>query len=178
MRSAIPEISRAVRTTAAAVVAIVAAAGACAGDGRTSPEDAEALPSIMAKRVVDHPIITPAMLPGDDGASINGPSLIRVPEWVQHRLGRYYLYFAHHEDDAIRMAYADQLEGPWTIHPGGVLGLSEQSALRGHIASPEAVIDEELAEIGGPLPLVLRFDREVKGDHQPAHFVVVRVHGR
>ena len=42
------------------------------------------------------PIVTPDMLPGDDGANINGPSLIKVPDWVSDRLGAYYLYFAHH----------------------------------------------------------------------------------
>jgi len=42
----------------------------------------------------------------------------------------------------------------------------------------KAVIQKEISEIGSPFPFFLRFDREVKGDHQPAHFVVVRVHGR
>ena len=31
------------------------------------------------------------------GTNLNGPSLIRVPEWVSAPLGRYYLYFAHHQ---------------------------------------------------------------------------------
>jgi hypothetical protein len=83
------------------------------------------------------------MLPGDEGESINGPSLIRLPGWVPDPLGRYYLYFAHHDGGYIRLAYADRLEGPWRIHPGGVLRLGDQRALRGHIASPEAVVDEE-----------------------------------
>ena len=30
------------------------------------------------------------------GDTINGPSLIRVLDWVQDLFGRYYLYFAHH----------------------------------------------------------------------------------
>ena len=29
-------------------------------------------------------------------SNINGPSLVRVPEWVEDPLGKYYLYFAHH----------------------------------------------------------------------------------
>ncbi|TGP23371.1 hypothetical protein, partial [Mesorhizobium sp. M1D.F.Ca.ET.234.01.1.1] len=53
------------------------------------------------------PIITPGMLPGDDGANINGPSLIRVPDWLPGRLGAYYLYFAHHTGTYIRLAFAD-----------------------------------------------------------------------
>lgn len=102
---------------------------------------------IRAERAVDRPIIAPDMLPGDEGESINGPSLIRVPDWVPDRLGRYYLYFAHHDGKHIRFAYADELTGPWTIVPGGLLPVEEQKALRGHIASPEAVIDEETKQI-------------------------------
>lgn len=126
-------MTRVARSTIAALGMVVGCFSVSAGD----------LPQIRAERVLDRPIITSDMLPGDDGESINGPSLIRVPDWVPSPLGRYYLYFSHHEDDTIRMAYADRLEGPWTIRSGGVLQLEEQRALRGHIASPEAVIDEE-----------------------------------
>ena len=35
-------------------------------------------------------------LPGKDGKNINGAHVIRVPSWIEHPLGRYYLYFAHH----------------------------------------------------------------------------------
>ncbi len=108
---------------------------------------ADRLPTIRAERLVDRPIIAPAMLPGDEGESINGPSLIRVPDWVPNRLGRYYLYFAHHNGKYIRFAYADDLAGPWTLKEGGLLPVDEQRALRGHIASPEAVIDEESRQI-------------------------------
>lgn len=103
--------------------------------------------AIRAERVVDRPIIVPSMLPGDEGESINGPSLIRVPDWVPNRLGRYYLYFAHHDGKYIRFAYADEVAGPWTLVPGGLLPVAGQRALRGHIASPEAVIDEETRQI-------------------------------
>ena len=48
--------------------------------------------------------------------NINGPSLVRVPDWVEAPLGRYYLYFAHHKGKHIRMAFADQLAGPWTYY--------------------------------------------------------------
>jgi hypothetical protein len=55
--------------------------------------------------------------------NVNGPSLIRVPAWVENRLGGYYLYFAHHKGEFIRMAYADRLAGPWTVYSPGVLDL-------------------------------------------------------
>jgi hypothetical protein len=57
------------------------------------------------------------------GVNIQGPSLIRVPEWVQEPLGTYYLYFADHKGSYIRLAYADDLRGPWQVHPPGSLQL-------------------------------------------------------
>lgn len=96
----------------------------------------------VAVRTAGNPIIREDMLPGDDGASINGPSLIRVPAWVKNPLGKYYLYFAHHAGKYLRLAYADRLEGPWKIHAGGVQRLDAQTALVGHLASPDAIVDE------------------------------------
>ena len=93
------------------------------------------------KRMVDAPIIYPSM-PGLEGAlgeNINGPSLVRVPEWVDGALGRYYLYFAHHSGDYIRMAYADKLAGPWTVYASGVLHMDDAPG-RAHIASPDVHI--------------------------------------
>jgi hypothetical protein len=58
-------------------------------------------------------------------ANVNGPSLIRVPAWVENPLGRYYLYFAHHKGEQLRLAYADRLEGPWSVYSPGVLALEE-----------------------------------------------------
>src|SRR5436190_17801802 len=77
------------------------------------------------ERFSENPIIRQAMLPGKDGQNINGPSLIRVPDWVEKPLGKYYLYFAHHRGKYIRLAYADRLQGPWTIHKPGTLSLEE-----------------------------------------------------
>jgi hypothetical protein len=80
------------------------------------------------------------------GDSINGPSLIRVPDWVPNPLGRYYLYFAHHQGSYIRMAYADQVEGPYRIHAPGTLRL-DATPFHGHIASPDVHVDEARREI-------------------------------
>jgi hypothetical protein len=79
---------------------------------------------------------------GRMGDNINGPSLIRVPDWLEDPLGRYYLYFAHHQGTYIRLAYADRLEGPWTTYEPGTLQL-EQTPARAHIASPDLHIDDE-----------------------------------
>ncbi len=97
---------------------------------------------IRVKRLPGNPIIAESMLSAGDGDSMNGPSLIRVPSWVQNPMGRYYLYFAHHAGKYIRLAYADKVEGPWKLHAGGAIRIEDQKALAGHIASPEAIVDE------------------------------------
>jgi hypothetical protein len=97
---------------------------------------------IRATRPLDAPIVHPAMLPGTDGENINGPSMIRVPSWVKNPLGKYYLYFSHHNGKYLRLAYADSVAGPWKIHAPGVLQLTDQNAVKGHVASPEVVVDE------------------------------------
>ena len=54
------------------------------------------------ERLSTNPIIRPHMdaMMGDN---INGPSLIRVPDWIDNPLGRYYLYFANHKGRYIRL---------------------------------------------------------------------------
>ncbi|MCP5151902.1 MAG: hypothetical protein H6982_14160 [Chromatiales bacterium] len=98
-----------------------------------------------ARRLGDGPIIEPGM---DDrmGYNVNGPSLIRVPDWLPSPLGRYYLYFAHHDGRYIRLAVADRPEGPWRIHRPGVLPLAA-SGFAGHIASPDVHVDHETRRI-------------------------------
>lgn len=106
-----------------------------------------AQPSLVVRRLADNPIIRPEMLPAGDGDNINGASLIRAPAWLPRRLGEYYLYFAHHRGQYIRLAHADRLDGPWTIHRPGTLRLIDVPACRGHIASPDVHIDEEQRQI-------------------------------
>jgi hypothetical protein len=79
---------------------------------------------VRVERLLDAPIITPATDPSI-GENIQGPSLVRVPDWVENRLGRYYLYFADHKGSYIRLAYADDLKGPWKVHPPGSLQIAD-----------------------------------------------------
>ena len=79
---------------------------------------------LTIQRLPGNPIIRPEM-DARIGGNIQGPSVIRVPEWVPSRLGLYYLYFADHKGDYIRLAYADCPEGPWHIHAPGSLTLAE-----------------------------------------------------
>ena len=79
---------------------------------------------ITATRLLDRPVIRPHM---DErmGDNINGPSVIRVPDWAPNPLGRYYLYFADHQGSYIRLAYANRIIGPWTIHTPGALDIAD-----------------------------------------------------
>jgi hypothetical protein len=97
------------------------------------------------RRFDTNPIIYPEM---DErmGRNINGPSLIRVPDWVPNPLGKYYLYFAHHQGTYIRLAYADQLAGPWRTYEPGTLDLSE-TPFAHHVASPDVHVDRRRREI-------------------------------
>ncbi len=129
---------------------------------------------VEVERVSANPIVRPQM-EASIGTNINGPSMIRVPDWVEDRLGDYYLYFAHHKGAFIRLAWASHPEGPWTVHAPGSLRLEESLFLAEvpdpatlseearrryeaavarnpenaipHIASPDAVVDEERREI-------------------------------
>ena len=100
---------------------------------------------MIIERLASHPIIRPHM---DDrmGDNINGPSLIRVPDWVEQPLGQYYLYFAHHDGCYIRLAYSDELLGPWTTYRDGVLPLPE-ARFAGHVASPDVHVDHAQRQI-------------------------------
>ena len=101
---------------------------------------------VRAVRFPQNPIITPASS-ATLGENINGPSLIRVPPWVERPLGRYYLYFAHHAGKFIRLAFADRLSGPWQIYVPGTLRLEEALRCYDHVASPDVHVDEAAREI-------------------------------
>lgn len=94
-----------------------------------------------------HRIITRDMLDGEAGDNINGPACIAVPPWCEAPLGSYYLYFAHHRGNHIRLAFADSPQGPWEIHRAGVLDLATLPQCRDHVASPEVIVVPERQEI-------------------------------
>ena len=100
---------------------------------------------MKVQRFLGNPIIRPNM-DGRMGTNINGPSLIRTPKWMTDPLGEYYLYFADHNGTYIRLAYADDLAGPWSTHEPGTLRLSESFGIR-HVASPDVHVDDDRREI-------------------------------
>lgn len=104
------------------------------------------LPRFRAQRWAANPLITPRHT-GVHGDNINGPSLMRNPPWANNGLGRYVLYFAHHEGQHIRLAHADRLEGPWTLHQPGVLPCADLPWRADHVASPDVHVDAARREI-------------------------------
>jgi hypothetical protein len=118
----------------------------------------------------DAPIICVQDHPELDG-NINGPSLIRAPEWLHNPPGKYLLYFAHHEGLSIRLAFSNHLTGPWqTVTPGPLelehsmfastppddskLHAEARAFIKAgadgnypHIASPDVWVDHETQQI-------------------------------
>jgi len=115
------------------------------------------------------PIITEAMFEALDtteaeGEDINGPTVLRIPDWISPEdradpNAVYYLYFANHHGNYIRLAWADDIEGPWVLHnvgsdisvgARGVLDLGSDDeidigngiVISNHIASPEVFVDD------------------------------------
>ena len=114
---------------------------------------AQPAPAVGADRFTQNPLITVATS-ASLGGNVNGPTVMRVPDWVDRPLGRYYMYFANHTGEFIRLAYADAVTGPWTIHEPGVLHVRDTAFFRPqpdppetradfytHVASPEILID-------------------------------------
>jgi hypothetical protein len=118
------------------------------------PSAADRPATVTARRLPQNPLVTLESSPSL-GDNVNGPSIIRVPDWVDRPLGRYYMYFAHHMGAFIRLAYADRIEGPWRVHEPGVVPVASTAFYRPqpdppenlenfytHVASPEVLIDE------------------------------------
>ena len=110
---------------------------------------------VMVARFTQNPLVT-VKSSASLGNNVNGPTVIRVPDWVQRPLGRYYMYFANHMGERIKLAYADAITGPWKIHEPGVLHVRDTAMYRPqpdpketledfytHVASPEILIDQE-----------------------------------
>ncbi|MBD3187222.1 hypothetical protein GF325_10365 [Candidatus Bathyarchaeota archaeon] len=100
-------------------------------------------------RLQRNPIISPRIFGWRvfRGKNINGPSLVKVPDWVEEPLGKYYLYFGHHQGQYIRLAHAEQPEGPYTLYKPGVLHNKDTFIGSKHLASPEIYIDEENKQV-------------------------------
>lgn len=110
-----------------------------AGCATPQERDSAAPLKYVAVRIGDGPIISPETDPGI-GHNIQGPSLIKAPPWIKNPLGRYYLYFADHKGSYIRLAYADDIKGPWKIYAPGALRLEDTPFPK----TPPAFTQEEM----------------------------------
>lgn len=121
---------------------------------RPAPDSPSAA-RVEVSRISQSPLVTVHSSPAL-GDNVNGPTVIRVPDWVERPLGKYYMYFANHMGEFIRLAYADSPTGPWKIHEPGVLhvrdtqfnrpGPDPEGALADfytHVASPEVFVDND-----------------------------------
>ena len=139
------------RPSHAALVAVLSTVllGVCA-----VPARAQAAPPLNPRRLAANPLITVSSS-ASLGGNVNGATVIRVPSWVEKPLGKYYMYFANHMGEFVRLAYADAVTGPWTIHEPGVLHVKDTAFFRAqpdppearadfytHVASPEILVDQ------------------------------------
>ncbi|MGC4080927.1 MAG: hypothetical protein QM736_02095 [Vicinamibacterales bacterium] len=133
-----------------AIVSASIAAGAAPG---ASPRGEQQPPAMSVRRFPQNPLIT-VRSSATLGGNVNGPTVIRVPSWVQRPLGTYYMFFANHMGEFVRLAYADALTGPWHIYEPGVLHVRDTAFFRPqpdpretladfytHVASPEILVD-------------------------------------
>ena len=135
------------RVSVSVVWLLGAAAALIVSDG--AQRAAETSP---ATRLPQNPLITVASSP-TLGRNVNGPTVIRVPAWIQHPLGRYYMYFANHMGDFIRLAYADDVTGPWKIYEPGVLHVRDTAFYR-PLPDPPAAIDDFYTHVASPEILI------------------------
>ena len=145
------------------------------GDGKRAPPRGGATSAATAggwqvRRLGSRPVLGSAR-GARPRANLNGPSLLRMPPWATGALGRLHLYYADHRGHHLRLAWADDVRGPWRVHPPGCLGLAQsrfctepadppcpppywQGAGDGwrqwlypHVASPDVHVDEGSREI-------------------------------
>ena len=136
--------------------------------------------SWLANRLLNQPIIYSGLDPSI-GDNIQGPSLIRVPAWIENPLGNYYLYFADHKGKFIRLAFADQITGPWQIHVPGALQLGDscfpterQIPKASHTTANRSMTLPHSAEYEGSEPHIASPDVHVDHDQKR---IVMYFHG-
>jgi hypothetical protein len=150
----------------AVLLLILSAAAPTQAQPTSLPKEKQGAGGLQVTRLDDNPIVRPDMMPKNDGewsGNLNFPSVIRVPDWVHKPLGKYYLYFSAHHGSYIRLAYADQIKGPWKIYEPGTLRLAQVESVNGavrtgaspttegaaqrHVASPDIHVDNEHKQI-------------------------------
>jgi len=102
---------------------------------------------IQVERMSGNPMLVHEMYSSERSeSSIMSGCLIKVPTWVSNPLGKYYLYSAaHHARDHLDLAYADDINGPWTVYDPGVLPIEEtcDHGELNHISAPDVHVLED-----------------------------------
>ncbi len=120
------------------------------------------------------PIITRQMFldlgaTAEEAQNINGPSLIRIPDWIplEERADSsavFYLYFANHRGNYLRLAWSAEIEGPYHLYKVGSeyevgnrgiidlgaddkISVRENLTLQKHMASPDVIVDDSNKQI-------------------------------
>ena len=114
-------------------------------------------------RLTDTPLVAagmfaPAALAGlesDALANINGPSVLRMPDWAAGKQAAFHMYFGHHKGKSLRLAYADRLQGPWAMHPDPVIPLAD-SLFEPEDPAPDPALTapDWVDALGGDLSLI------------------------
>ncbi len=129
-------------TTPSSILGRLALAALLVCSAGTRTEAQRPVHEIRVERLLDAPIVGPDLHPSI-GGNIQGPSIIKVPDWVSEPLGAYYLYFADHKGLYIRLAYAEDVLGPWSVHAPGSLQIADSHFL----TEPPAVSSDELERL-------------------------------
>lgn len=161
-------VSASISMATKVVVAMVVMATTCFV---CSPVSAQFNANDVIRMNRSNPIITANMFPSNrrssDGNNINGPCMIRIPDWIPtnrraNSNARYYLYFGHHDGDYIRMAWSRNPTGPFTLYRAGAstgsrgvfdtnnrtIDLDEDVQIpRNHVASPNVHVDNDNRQI-------------------------------
>lgn len=88
---------------------------------------------IQANRLPTNPLVGPTTLPFSfDGTyDTNFPTVIAAPDWLEPRLGDYYMFFSDHHGLYISLAYSNSPQGPWMVYAPPVLTLGQVYAVNG-----------------------------------------------
>jgi len=118
---------------------------------------------IEIRRFRKNPIIYPEL---DDSVeqNITGPSLIQLPDWIEDPLGKYYLFFASHKGSYIKLAYAENLKGPWKVFHKGSLHIRESyfPIKPPKIKTSRTFLGENIPHIASPDVHILDEEKEVR----------------
>lgn len=146
------------------ITLLLAAQGTATAQNQGTASNYEVIRLNGSQPIIDQEMFADLGVSGE-GANINGPSLISVPDWIAsgdraHPSANYYLYFGDHSGDYIRMAWAEDLTGPWTLHDtGSSVPIGQRGVLdnggrdtnvgngivieENHFASPDVHVDDE-----------------------------------